>query len=215
MSNVCLLYFSSAEIMRFCGDHPLDWSGKELVKRGGVADRAGMTPTPAVQEFLNCPHWHQQLFDQAEYWSWCQRQHLWSEWLSRLTDEQKQAVKARCYRNFYPSMIDSLHVWAMLVESGEYDSCAVDSARDAVGKTDLTVSKGPEVKRIALVIGSPEGRADREYKLKYRATPDGVECIDIYLDKEHRPVGIGNKRWYNIGDLQDVLCAPVEYEWER
>ena len=52
MSGITLMYIPSDTIVRYVSENPIDWGSKDLAKRGGPGDQAGITPTPAVEEFL-------------------------------------------------------------------------------------------------------------------------------------------------------------------
>lgn len=196
-----LLYIPSDEIIRFVSDNPIDWSDPDLAKRKGPGDRAGATPTPAVEEFLNLLLIERQLFTQKRYADWCFGR--WCDWLIEKQDEQVMGVKAKLYRNFYPSMIDSLHVWAMLVESGRFDSCALDSADDAIGKTDLTITSGDGVFRLALLGPTDNAMQDRQYKIKHRSAGE-TACIEIALPIAY-PRKPGNKRWFKAPEVLNAI----------
>src|SRR5262245_41698737 len=113
--SVALVYIKSPVILDYLTQHPIDWSHRDLAKRGGVGDSAGMTPTPAVREFLSLLRERRgALFTQEDFAQHCQQ--AWREWWSQKTLPQQKGVIAKLYRNFYPSLIDSLYVWALLVE---------------------------------------------------------------------------------------------------
>lgn len=112
---------------------------------------------------------------------------------------------SRLYRNFYPSAIDSLHVWAMLVETGCFACCALDVMKDAVDKTDLTVwTLDRQCVKICLYVDSPNCKWWTRYKRSIRGKAAGA--IDLILKME-RPKGVGNKRWYTLEDLLPVFEA--------
>lgn len=206
MDRVSLKYYSSEYIVDFVSRHPIDWSNRKLAKRGGSGDMAGVTPTPAVYEFLALLAQRKGLFTQKEYKNYCFD--VWSSWLENKNDQEKAGVAAKLYRNFYPSMIDSLHVWSLLVETGEFSQCYLDSTEDALSKSDLTVVRlnGAEIK-IALSIGSYNARRDRDYKRNYRGRYDGIVLFDVELSMD-RPRRPGNKRWYVTEDFSSLLNGP-------
>lgn len=206
MNEKALLYIPSNEIVGYCTRNPIYW-GKPGVKKlsslNGIGDTAGVTPTPAVEEFLNVLLFKRALFTQKEYADWCF--FVWNEWLETKTVEQRNGVMAKLYRNFYPSMIDSLHVWAVLCESGMFDMCFLSSTDDAVGKSDLMVRSGDRVIRIALIGPTDLARSNRNYKEKYRN--DGKEkCVPIYMDNKY-PMSPGNKRWYQKTDIMKAILG--------
>ena len=204
--GVSLIYVPSYAIVEYVASNPVNWLDqyRHMAKRGGVGDTAGVTPTPAVYEFLALYHHKKGLFTQREYAEWCFSQ--WQEWLSDKTDDQRRGVGVKLYRNFYPSMIDSLHVWAMMVESGGFHACILDSTQDAIGKTDLTLVRSGISYRVALLIDSTNSVGDRRYKLAYRNTDNDLSCIEIRLplSREKAP---GNKRWYLPADVLDAMAT--------
>lgn len=209
MAEVTLIYVPSDEIIRFVTANPIDWCDRDNAKRGGVGDKAGMTPTPAVEEFLNLLIARRGLFTQKEYMEWCWDK--WREWILLKPYEQKVGIKAKLYRNFYPAMIDSIHVWAMLCESGMFDRCILNSAEDAIGKTDLIVFSRELEYRLALIGPTEYAKGDRQYKLQHRGNSDNRTCIEIVLPMTY-PKTPGNKRWYNRGDvMQSILSVNREY----
>lgn len=205
MSGITLMYIPSEQIVRYITAHPIDWDDREKAKRGGPGDQAGVTPSPAVEEFLRLLVEGRELFTQKEYMYHCWEQ--WRDWIGPKPLPQKLGVKAKLYRNFYPSMIDSLHVWALLVEGGMFDSCVLNSTEDAIGKSDLILTSGDRELRLALIGPEEAASTDRAYKVKHRnsGTSD-VECIDIVLPREY-PRSPGNKRWYQKQDLMRAIMG--------
>jgi hypothetical protein len=143
-----------------------------------------------------------ELFNQSEYVDYVVQ--AWGAWLDMLSPEQRKGVIARLRCNFYVSAIDSLHVWAMLVETGLFQKCILDTAQDAVGKTDISViPKGSnQVIPVALRVDSPASRLAYEHKARYRGVARNAIVLPLTLD---RPKSPGNKRWYNMGDLKPVI----------
>lgn len=204
--GVSLIYVPSYAIVEYVARNPINWLGqyRHMAQRGGIGDTAGVTPTPAVYEFLALYHNEKGLFTQRAYYEWCQEQ--WRDWLDEKTDEQRRGVGVKLYRNFYPSMIDSLHVWAMMVETGGFHACILDSTLDAIGKTDLTLVRSGISYRVALLSGSANSVGDRRYKLSHRSKDDDLSCIEIRLpmSREQAP---GNKRWYFTTDVIDAMAT--------
>lgn len=205
--GVSLIYIPSQRIVDFVAEHPINWlqDYKRLAQRGGEGDKCGITPTPAVLEFLNLLHSNKGLFTQREYMDYCFSVWDASGWISNLPKSQKNGLGVRLYRNFYPSMIDSLHAWALLAETRIFDICFLDSTADAIAKTDLTLVKADTEYRIALYIGSKNGIKDRVYKLNNRNTESEVFCVDVVLPMERKPIHPGGKRWYELNDFRSVI----------
>lgn len=204
--GVSLIYMPSQYIVKYMGANPINWlqAHKDKAKRGGLGDKCGVTPSPAVFEFLNLLHERKGLFNQKDYKEYCWAAWGRDGWIENLSSEIRGGLGVRLYRNFYPSMIDSLHVWALLAETQLFDVCFLDSTADAVAKTDLTLVKGSTEYRIALFAGSKRSVNDRLYKLKNRNTESEVLCIDVVLPME-RKQSYGKKRWYEIGDFENFI----------
>lgn len=208
--GITLLYFNSQQIMRFLATHPIEWFDefKSYAERGGYGDQAGVPPTPAVEEFLSLLSLKHELFTQKEYLDYC-----YSKWRNWWPTDQKRGdgLSVKLYRNFYPSMIDSLHAWALLVESGKFASCTVDSYADAIAKTDITVQTFTgERFSLALRIDTRSSRESARYKEDHREGYKDVQAVTIWLpcDKT-RPKSPGQKRWYQLSDF-DVLFSQLD-----
>lgn len=198
-----VLYFGSDYIKNFLGRNPVSWEGKHLAGLGGAGDTAGPTPEPAAQAFLDLLTSRNNLFSQSEYVVHCIDR--WHEWLKDKTPLQVNGVKAKLSRNFYPSFIDSIHVWALLSETKMFDMCFIDSYDDAVAKTDITVISSAGRAAIALCgLRSRRTTRCREHKKAYRG---GTECydkvIEVYFPFE-RKMRPGNKRWYELNDFRHL-----------
>lgn len=212
-----LIYIPSSEIVDYITSNPIDWGDNtevtlsdkrivnlgELAKRGGIGDTAGVTPTPAVEEFLNLLISKRGLFTQNEYMHHCVK--AWNGWAESKTKDQKYGIKAKLYRNFYPSMIDSLHVWAMICESGMFEMCLLSATEDAIGKSDLILRSGNKELRIALLGPTPRASKDREFKIAHRGTGDD-KCIEIKLSLDS-PKSPGNKRWFRKPDVMRSILS--------
>lgn len=191
-----LIYLSSNAIKSFCTAHPIQWATREIANQGDI-----LTPTPGMQVFFDLLLESNRLFNQEQYYARaCQ---VWRDWLDRLDDRRRWGIKARLYRNFYPSGIDSIHAWALLVETGLFDACYIDPLDDAKSKTDITViTKDRRAISIALYFGGAYSRQRTEYKRRVRGGP--ANAVDVILP-ETRPRSPGNKRWYEVQDFAHVL----------
>jgi len=196
MRDIHLAYFASSYIVQFIVEHPVLWPDRVLANTLGNR----LTPSPAMGVFFDLLTFSNCLFTQKEYsdYAWS----VWADWHRELSEGERFGVEARLWRNFYPSAIDSLHVWSLLVESGNFSQCVLSTASDAIGKTDLTVwtKQGKEIK-IALRIGGDYSQGWSDYKRQRRNGYEGVIAIDLILPME-RPRSPGNKRWYQPGDLE-------------
>lgn len=209
-----LLYFRSTYIYDFIVQNPLHektWSNekKELAKRGGVGDSAGMPPTPSVYEFLVLLHTKKDLFSQDEFWKHCYAVWHRTGFFDEKTTEQKKGLQAKAYRNFYPSMIDSLHVWSLLSESGHFSRCYLDAYDDVIGKYDISVvSNAGNIYKIGLRADTKASQSCFEYKQENRDIEGrGENVISVTLPIKGRERGdhTGNKRWYCIEDFAKLL----------
>lgn len=202
--NVVLISLGSQYVVDFITNHPVRWLSRELARRGGVADSAGMPPTPAVLEFLSLLQRREgELFSQEEYTSWCIQR--WESWFYSHSELVREAIRAKLYNNFYVSMIDSLHVWGLLSETGLFERCVLDACQDAVGKTDLTVYCRGRPIRLALIGPTQRAWADRQYKKLHRpGRPEEGLIIEVRMDLE-RERAPGNKRWFRLSDFAELL----------
>lgn len=211
--RVTLLYLGSKAIENYIARHPVSWANAELAKRGGIGDRAGMPPTPMVYEFFSLVAQKQGLFTQSEYRDHCFEQ--WCSWNKLENQDMREGVAAKLYRNVYPSMVNTLHAWSLLVEARWFDLCVIDTATDALSKHDLIVSRsGCTPIALDLFIQTERAVNDRQYKLSHRkASRDFVcESFDVPLpihDRQKRQPG--NMRWYCLKDFAHVY---VKYQEE-
>ena len=200
-----LLYMSSQSIMNFCTQNPIDWLSdyKKLAAIGGKGDQAGIPPSTVVGEFIACLINKKSLFTQYDFMVWCAD--AWSDWRSELNKYLWRGVVTKLYRNFYPSMIDSLYVWALLCETGKFSICYMDSIDDAISKSDITIFSNDNSKfHIALSIGTKKANDYCRYKTQNRHGTNVIETVRVELPmtRERSP---GNKRWYCLEDFNLIL----------
>lgn len=196
-----LLYFSSNSIIWFITNNPINWTNRDIANSVGNK----LTPTSAIGVFFDFLDNNGGLFTQKEYVEYAWKIPQWIDWKKELTDNEVNGINARLFRNFYPSAIDSLHVWAMLVETNLFAKCLIDIKQDTISKTDLIVWYEPNKKpiRIALSIDSDYNRVWLDYKRNTRGDiPKGLIDLKLPMDRKRSP---GNKRWYNIDDLNPVI----------
>lgn len=197
MTQIRLVYYRSDEIQRFCSENPIDWKTRKEAEMGNI-----MPPSPAIGIFFSTLMDYGHLFTQQEYYreAW----NAWKPWTRELSEEEAAGMKARLYRNFYPSAIDSLHAWSLLVESGEFAYCILDTAEDATDKKDITVWTNDDISiGIELFAANNYTGKWRKHKARYRGTPDGKTVeVPLTFDRPRRP---GNKRWYTMADFKVVL----------
>lgn len=211
-----LIYIGSNAIEQYIANHSISWHSRDLASRGGMGDQLGMPPTSSVSEFLFLLKQKQGLFTQSEYRDhcfcrWGEADARWKYLLQ--SEERRKGIEAKLFRNFYPSMIDSLHVYSLLVEAGWFDKCVLDSLNDAVGKHDIIVSRGEETPiALDLYFGSPAAISDRQYKQKHRQASNGIVCraYDIPLPATRPTRKPGNKRWYCLKDFEKVYVERIQ-----
>jgi hypothetical protein len=205
-----LIYMSSRHIVEYMTRHPIQWmdNKKWMADVGGPGDKAGLPPVPSVELWIECLRSKERLFSQDEYADYYLANGRIRNWLQGKSPEQVEGVRVKQYRNFYPSMIDSLHVWALLAESGLFDSCIVETDRDAISKIDMVVMADGH--RLALAIRGPTPDATRAkaYKDKYRGNGQATNAIELALSIK-KPRSPGNKRWF---DAEEVITAILTHD---
>lgn len=206
-----VIYLSSEYILDWFSDpaHQVEWCSSELADMGDFLPPEKYGVAPVMKVFFEYLGKRGELFTQKEFtdyfWS------LYPEFKADLPPEFARAYGARIWRNFYPSGgIDSIHVWALLVESGQFARCLINSEEDVVGKTDLIVytKKGQRLD-LALRIDTNRSRRRAAKKQENLSGMRGVNdaAIDVPLPFDEREKGAGNKRWYNYDDLKPVFDA--------
>ena len=199
-----LVYLSSDSIVAFCNANPI-WWGEDR-----DANKAGnwYIEPPAMAIFFGCLTVHGGLFSQQDYVNYAGAVPVrvnipgLGDNLSfpELAEGHSLPLRTRLCRNFYVSAIDSLHVWALLVESGEFDRCFLDTADDVVGKTDLSVwRRDGQYFRINLAVGSHRAKQWAEHKRLFRGECN--EGLRIELPCRLPKQQPSNKRWYRLEDF--------------
>ena len=202
-SEAKLIYLSSDHIQQAVADNPVCWTDLAMAQLGGAGDRAGMTPTPAVLEFLELIGHQKRMVSASEYVEHCFMQR-WTEWLDTKPEELRQGVEAKLRCNFYPSMAATLHAWALLVETGGFEQCWLDTYDDVVANTDLTLVRFGTTYRIELI--GPRARSTREYKVRHRQRGDPGTVVQIPFSRAREP---GNMRWYRMSDFREFIDTAV------
>lgn len=197
MLDITLLYIKSEAIVEFISKHPIKWYSLQSARKGDI-----LTPSPAVSVFFDLLRKKGELFTQEEYIEECRRR--WPDWFKE-HKEISEHLEARLGRNFYPSCIDSLHFFSLTVESGYFNRCLLNTVADAVGKVDLVLfsRKCLDPINVALQVGTREAARRRIYKDTFRKkTPVKVYTVVLPVS---RPKGPGNKRWYRIEDVFELI----------
>ena len=210
--TVTLIHFAPEWIVSYITQHPIQWHSAELADLHAIGDQAGRPPTPFSLAFFDLVLTKKALFTQEEHYEYCMF-HWESErpgWYDSLGEDQKRGLRAKAYRNCYPSFVDQLHVWGMLAQANWFDRCTLDVFDDYVGKTDLTLWNGDEPTKLALQIGSERARKCRKHKDENRGGAI-VPSVTIELSMD-RPKSPGNKRWYQLSDFASLtpsLSQPI------
>lgn len=203
-----LLYFRSTYIVQRLASYPIVWPQKKYTGRGKLGDQAGLPPVSWVQMFLELIHHAKDVFSHADYWLYCLERVPFCDWCALKPNDQQRGLHGKSV-HAYVSMIDSLHVWALLSETGLFRRCEMDAVDDVYAKTDITLyDHSGEMVCLALQIGSTNARSCRQYKSDYRGVGD-KDCILIELPMS-RPIGPGNKRWHELADFANILNRPGE-----
>lgn len=193
--GLLLTAFSPDYIVSFVAQHPVNEANKQLAGVGKPGDRR--PPTPAVAEFLTLLRNKRDLFTGQEYADHCKM--VWSAWWARLGYWEQLGMEARIRCNFYRSMVDALHVWAMLSRDPRFERCYIDSVEDATGVSDVTVVSAGRVIHLALLVDTNAAKSQASYKRRVR-NPTKAVFHDVFLLMS-RPKSPGNKRWYQPGDF--------------
>lgn len=182
-----------------------------MANRGGAGGNL-RTPESAIGEFVNFLREKDALFTQREFTSYCFTK--WKDWIRTISDDGKftreerlKGLRVRLERNFYPSFIDSLHVWSLLSEAKWFDTCLIDPVRDAYSKADLILIKDESLTKIAL-LGPFDAIRDRTYKRKNRGNRNDYESIYEFILPKDRPRSPGNKRWWKLSDFEIIRPIP-------
>lgn len=213
-TNLRLEYYSSRHIQEFVTRFPVDWCDdrKYLANRVGcLADLCGRPPVPSMLVFFQTVIGHG-LITQDQMWIASLEE--WGQDFPPETCEARkrgyskakclEALQVKCFRNFYSSAIDSLHVFALLVECRVAGRCTLDCAQDVCSATDLIVESYNHHFTIALVAGSSSGQNSLNHKRSHRQAKPCDFTLPLPMDRPKTP---GNKRWYNPDDLKPIRDA--------
>jgi len=205
-------FISSWAIVNYIVDNPINWdpNGDGLdwlrAKRGGEGDRAHPEMVlPMVEMWLRLLNLKKGLFTQIEF-----EEYALKEYAPWPPEEFKNGVRAKLYRNFYPSMIDHIYAFALLSESGIFKSVDYDTDEDVTKKIDIYLTRhdGQHL-GLALRIGTATARECQEYKYYIRGQPVQPFVVEpIVLDTKRRGPrsrGAGNKRWYVLEDFKKAI----------
>lgn len=205
-----LIYMSSRHIVDYITRHPIYWldDKKDMASLGGSGDRAGLPPVASMELWIGCLRKHERLFTQQEYAEHCFSNPRWMEWLRGKNPEHIEGVRVKLFRNFYPSAIDSLHVWALLAETGLFDSCLVETDRDVLSKVDMIVTTGNYKLPLAIRGPTQEATATKAYKDRYRNNGQAKNAIELAMSIR-KPRIPGNKRWF---DEEEVVTAILTHD---
>jgi len=194
-----LIYKSTGDILDYFRSYQVNWGDKRLADNDGNV----RTPSPAIGMFYELYHLKGgDLFTQSEYYDYCAQK--WGAWFMNLRENQKEGLRHRLYGSFYPSAVDTVYAWALLVETRRFSKCIIDSLNDAVSKVDISVYDNRKNRySLALSTDSKRNAEWKTHKRKYRGAMRG-NTHEILLPLS-RPKGIGNKRWYEISDFYEFF----------
>jgi hypothetical protein len=207
-------FISSWAIVNYIIEHPIDWSNREMASLGGLGDQANPKQVlPMVEMFIRLLAEKKGLFTQAEFADYCFR--AYAPWPP---EKYREGVKAKMYRNVYPSMIDHLHVFALLAESRIFKSVDYDTSDDVLKKLDIVLTRVDD-RHLGLAIRA--GTAGAKWAEVYKKIFRGVSVspfpvIPIVLDMKRRgPTsrGAGNKRWFILEDFLEAIRWATEGIW--
>ncbi len=195
-----LMFIPSRKIKEAMVLDPVDWKDMWMGLPNGPGNL--LTPTFAVVEFMKLLQQEGGLFNHRQYIDYCKNLPTWRDWWLGLRPDQQRGMEVRLWNNFFVSMIDNLHIWAMLSEQGVFKACYMDSEDDAVRHRDLTLrTKNDEM--IYLALYGPKGKGNFEYKIEHR----GASRRDAYVvPMTTRPRHEGNKMWYTLDDFAMILA---------
>ncbi len=203
MEQHILITFKSDYIVDFVKKNPVSFYGKGKTERGTPGGNL-FPPAPLVGLFLRLIHGTEDLFTQSEYAQYCVKtlNNEHGGWFNGLNKAQQEGFRLRCNRNFYPSMIDALHAWALISEARWFDVCYMDTLSDAVAKTDLTLKRNGKEVYVALIGPKKAAKEHYSYKVNYRQNGNGKVIVPIQMPLREK--GPGNKRWYELGDFNEI-----------
>ncbi len=188
---------NTLQIREFVREHPIEQRDKSLSYMGGPGCRAGMPPSPAIHEFMKLYKLKSDLFHQKDFTWHCF--YAWEQWLKNQIQIMKRGVASKLYNNFYPSMIDSIHVHALITQMGF--RCRIDTKADVVGGVDVSAYVGSTVVDIALTTGSNYAVQWAHYKWdSERAQNKTMRVVDVPK---------GDKVWYNEIDFMFLKSIPA------
>ena len=216
-------FISSWAIVNFIVDNPIDWSDRDLAGLGGPGDRAHPEQvTPMVEMWLRLLNLERGLFTQAEYAEYFFRE--LSPWPLNVKDalftpeQLKEGVRAKLYRNVYPSMVDHIYAFALLSESSIFKSIDYDTDADVTKKLDIVLTRHDDRHLgLALRAGTMRAKWYGGYKNTFRGCPIApfpVMTIELPMKRRGpRSRGAGNKRWYVLEDFKEAIDWAKEGGW--
>jgi len=213
-------FISSWAIVNYLINHPVNWepNGDGLdwnrARLGGEGDQAHPERVlPMVEMWLRLLNLKKGLFTQSEY-----AEYAFQEYAPWPPQEFRNGVLAKLFRNVYPSMIDHIHVFALLSESGIFKSVDYDTDEDVTKKIDIVLTRhdGQNL-GLALRAGTRTASRCAEYKTIFRGRPVApFQVIEIPLSMKRRGSksrGAGNKRWYVLEDFKKAIDWVKDGGW--
>lgn len=208
MSETPLLYIHSADIKAFLGKHPVKYHREYKYLNRGNGSAADWNPPPqppAMRVFFDLLDRRAGRLCTSEEFA----EETWARWANEARDRSPNQLHGMMNRlaNFYNSGIDTLHVWALCVESKKFRKAVYNAKEDVTGHRDLTfVDWFNREIPIALSMASPESDERIRRKAQWNGADYGNLC---HLRMEMSwPVGQGNKRWYPLETVNKILTWP-------
>lgn len=220
------LSFTSEYVKNYILDNEVNLVDKykKTASRGGLGDKAGMPPISNVLLFFELLYEKGDLFLQEDYWNYCLKR--WKEtspeWCRMIFTEKylvdlddhgrlmkegdrtehesswpvATGLKAKCFRNFYPSFIDTLHVFGLMTESDLFSRIEINTEEDVKSDFDIhaTDKHGVEC-RFAIL-----ARKSNSVKQFIRKGSDVKNNIILALPMQRKREG--GKRWFEMEDLK-------------
>jgi hypothetical protein len=206
-------------ILDFFRVHPCDMCDQYAdVVRPGTPGNV-MSPTPVMDSFFQqLGERDGQLMTQEAFADYHLAREAERQWYATLDAFTQRCYRARLYRQFYLSAIDSLHVWALLGTRYRpngtlvFDRCIIDTKKDVVLKTDLLVYRAEACLRIALTVDTHNAQRVNTYKRQHRGGPV-AGTIELRLRVGRARRSVGNKCWFHWPEDFRPIFHQAEQLW--
>jgi hypothetical protein len=200
--NVTLHYETTGSIQRWADENPMDWGEDKNWRAKAIAVFKLHMP-------LGFGTWFRYLKTtgglptQEQFIELYIREHI--DWWNHLDKETRECAIARAARQFFPSAVDSVFVYKLMIENSTGLSAVhLDVLEDAELKRDVSIFVGDERHRISMDLKGPLTAYQQEcneHKAIYRRGDPSV----IIVQMPWRRKTFGNKRWFELGDFQHIF----------